>query len=220
MVSGRELYQLMNNSVFVKRAQELAESPLLLFPLEHRKYGPYWTIEWMGTDRKQWKGGENEAIISIHPAEAYLRGSGGPWVDADAKILTEMIETRLNTPLKDANVNANYRLPVTSDDFPIEAGYYVLRFHTDHDGDVTALVPINPISQEIGLGGGHDYHPHLALMMEHPLITWDGETFVSGDKEHLTAMLMNTRSNVGWGKLIHEDLVSDPAAINYSILPY
>lgn len=220
MVSGRELHQLMNNSVFVKRAKELAESPLLLFPLEHREYGPYWTIEWMGTDNKHWKGGENEAVIAIHPAEAYLRGSGGPWVDADVDTLTKMIEARLNTPLKDANVNANYRLPVTSDDFPIQEGYYVLRFHTDHDGDVTALVPINPIPQVVGLGGGHDYHPHLALMGERKPLTWDGETFVTGSKRNLAAMLMNARSHIGWGKLIHEDLITDPASINYPILPY
>ena len=221
MVSGKELYRLMDNSVFVNRANELAESPFLLFPAGERKYGPYWRIEWMGTDRKHWKGGENEAIISIHPADSYLRGEGAPWVNTPFSEMADQIQSMLDTPLKNANVNANYRLPVTSDDFPLEAGYYILTFNNDSMGDMRVLVAINPPLQETGSGEPLNYHPHLALMADKTAMAWDGDTWAnSSGVNNLPAMLMKSRSNIGWGKIPHEDLVNHPDSINYTSLNY
>ncbi len=212
----------MDNSTFVNRAADLANSPFLLFPPEDKKYGPYWKIRWMGTDRKQWKAGENEAVVAIHPAESYLSGTGAPWVDADVKELPQMIESRLNTPLKDATVNANYSLPVTSDDFPIEAGYYILNFTTDR-GDVKALVAIQPPDPnyvQISPDQRLPDHPHLALMADKTAMGWDEVTFVTGGIHNLPALLMSARSNIGWAKVPHEDLINIPNAINYLLLNY
>jgi len=224
MVSGKELYQLMDSSTFVKRANELAESPFLLFPDKNKKYGPYWSIDWVGTDRKHWKGGENEAVIVIHNEDAYLSGSGGSWANAHASEMGDLINNLLNTDLKTAIVNANFEKPITSDDFPLEAGYYILAFTTDR-GDEKALVAIQPPEvtfktkdgiKEIELPN----HPHLALMADKNAMSWDGETFVTGMIDNLAAFVMTARSNIGWAKVPHDDLINIPNAINYLLINY
>ena len=225
MVSGKELYQLMDNSAFVKRATELAGSPFLLFPPEDKKYGPYWSIDWYGTDRKHWKGGENEAVIVIQNEDAYLTGSGGSWLNATASEMGDLINNMLNTDLELATVNANFEKPITSDDFPLEAGYYILNFNHDSAGDVKALVAIQPpVVTFMTMDGTHHTelpnHPHLALMADKTAMGWDGETFVTGGINNLPALLMTARSNIGWAKVPHEDLIHNPDAINYLVLNY
>ena len=88
-------------------------------------------------------------------------------------------------------------------------------------GDMRVLVAINPSLQETGSGEPLNYHPHLALMADKTAMAWDGDTWAnSSGVNNLPAMLMKSRSNIGWGKIPHEDLVNHPDSINYTSLNY